>query len=148
MLPEILSNDLCSLRPNEDKYAFSAVFEMDENADVVNEWFGRTVIHSDRRFAYEEAQTRLDTGEGDYVTELRVFFSLASKLEKQVQQRRYRLQHGRSRFELDEDGRPLRVKIKRMKEANKLIEDFMLLANVRVAASLLRSTLRKTSQRN
>ena len=67
MLPEILSNDLCSLRPNEDKYAFSAVFEMDENAVVVKEWFGRTVIHSDRRFSYEEAQTRLDTGEGDYV---------------------------------------------------------------------------------
>ena len=137
MLPEILSNDLCSLRPNEDKYAFSAVFEMDENADVVNEWFGRTVIHSDRRFAYEEAQTRLDTGEGDYVTELRAFFSLASKLrESRFNKGGIDFNTEEVRFELDEDGRPLRVKIKRMKEANKLIEDFMLLANVRVARFL------------
>ena len=137
MLPEILSNDLCSLRPNEDKYAFSAVFEMNEHAEVVKEWFGRTVIHSDRRFAYEDAQERLETGKGDYAEELQAFFKLASKL------RDNRFKNGgidfnteEVRFELDEDGKPLRVKIKRMKEANKLIEDFMLLANVRVARFL------------
>jgi len=132
MLPEILSNDLCSLRPNEDKYAFSAVFEMTEDAEVVKEWFGRTVIHSNRRFAYEEAQTRIETGEGDYSEELQKFSYLASKL------REIRFKNGgidfnteEVRFELDEEGRPLRVKINRMQEANKLIEDFMLLANVK-----------------
>jgi ribonuclease R len=137
MLPEVLSNDLCSLRPNEDKYAFSAVFEMDSEANVINEWFGRTVIHSDRRFAYEDAQTRLETGEGDYAKELQHFFTLATKL------RNRRFKNGgidfnteEVRFELDETGKPLRVVIKRMKEANKLIEDFMLLANVRVARFL------------
>ena len=137
MLPEILSNDLCSLRPNEDKYAFSAVFEMTEDAEVVKEWFGRTVIHSDRRFAYEEAQTRLETGEGDYSEELQKFSHLASKL------REIRFKNGgidfnteEVRFELDGEGRPLSVKIKRMQEANKLVEDFMLLANVRVARFL------------
>ncbi|MBM71769.1 MAG: ribonuclease R [Crocinitomicaceae bacterium] len=137
MLPEILSNDLCSLRPNEDKYAFSVVFEMNEKAEVVQEWFGRTVIHSDRRFVYEEAQERLETGKGDYAEELQTFFKLASQL------RDTRYKNGgidfnteEVRFELDEDGKPLRVKIKRMKEANKLIEDFMLLANARVARFL------------
>ena len=137
MLPEVLSNDLCSLRPNEDKYAFSAVFEMDPEANIINEWFGRTVIHSDRRFAYEDAQTRLEAGEGDYAKELQHFFTLATKLRSR------RFKNGgidfnteEVRFELDETGKPLRVVIKRMKEANKLIEDFMLLANVRVARFL------------
>ena len=137
MLPEILSNDLCSLRPNEDKYAFSAIFEMDSDANIINEWFGRTVIHSDRRFAYEDAQTRLETSEGDYAKELQHFFTLATKLRSR------RFENGgidfnteEVRFELDETGKPLRVVIKRMREANKLIEDFMLLANVRVARFL------------
>ena len=137
MLPEVLSNDLCSLRPNEDKFAFSAIFEMDEEANVINEWFGRTVIHSDRRFAYEDAQVRLETGEGDLADELALMFKLATKL------RENRFENGgidfnteEVRFELDESGKPLRVVIKRMRESNKLIEDFMLLANVRVARFL------------
>ena len=137
MLPEVLSNDLCSLRPNEDKFAFSAVFEMDEDANVINEWYGRTVIHSDRRFAYEDAQVRLETGEGDLANELALMFKLATKL------RTRRFDNGgidfnteEVRFELDESGKPLRVVIKRMRESNKLIEDFMLLANVRVARFL------------
>jgi len=137
MLPEVLSNDLCSLRPNEDKFAFSAVFEMDEDTNVINEWFGRTVIHSDRRFAYEDAQVRLETGEGDLADELALMFKLATKL------RENRFENGgidfnteEVRFELDESGKPLRVVIKRMRESNKLIEDFMLLANVRVARFL------------
>ncbi|PCJ82000.1 MAG: ribonuclease R [Bacteroidetes bacterium] len=137
MLPEVLSNDLCSLRPNEDKFAFSAVFEMDSEANVVKEWFGRTVIHSDRRFAYEDAQVRLETGEGDYSDELAQLFKMATQLRKK------RFENGgidfnteEVRFELDETGKPLRVVIKTMKESNKLIEDFMLLANVRVARFL------------
>ena len=137
MLPEILSNDLCSLRPYEDKFAFSAVFEMNEKAEVVKEWFGRTVIHSDRRFAYEEAQTRLETGKGEYADELQAFFGLASKLrDNRFEKGGIDFNTEEVRFELDEDGKPLRVRIKRMKEANKLIEDFMLLANVRVARFL------------
>ena len=137
MLPEILSNDLCSLRPYEDKFAFSAVFEMNEKAEVVKEWFGRTVIHSNRRFAYEEAQTRLETGKGEYADELQAFFGLASKLrDNRFEKGGIDFNTEEVRFELDEDGKPLRVRIKRMKEANKLIEDFMLLANVRVARFL------------
>lgn len=137
MLPEVLSNDLCSLRPHEDRFAFSAVFEMNEDAEVVNRWFGRTVIHSDRRFAYEEAQERLETGEGDRAAELKVLGDLAQKLRaKRFKRGGIDFNTEEVRFQLDEAGRPLKVVVKRMKEANKLIEDFMLLANVEVARFL------------
>jgi ribonuclease R len=137
MLPEVLSNDLCSLRPHEDRFAFSAVFEMTEQAEVVGRWFGRTVIHSDRRFAYEEAQERLETGQGDRAEELKVLGDLATKLrDKRFKRGGIDFNTEEVRFELDEAGRPLRVVVKRMKEANKLIEDFMLLANVEVARFL------------
>ena len=110
---------------------------MTESAEVVGRWFGRTVIHSDRRFAYEEAQERLDSGQGDRAEELKVLGDLAQKLRAQ----RFRrggidFNSEEVRFELDDAGKPLRVVIKRMKEANKLIEDFMLLANVEVARFL------------
>lgn len=137
MLPEVLSNDLCSLRPHEDRLAFSAVFELDAQANVVNEWFGRTIIHSDRRFTYEEAQERIETGQGDYADEIATLQGLAVKL------RADRFRRGgidfnteEVKFELAEDGTPLRVVVKVMRESNKLIEDFMLLANVRVALFL------------
>ena len=137
MLPEVLSNDLCSLRPHEDRFAFSAVFEMNEEAEVVNRWFGRTVIHSDRRFAYEEAQQRLETGEGDRAEELKVLGDLAQKLRaKRFKRGGIDFNTEEVRFQLDEAGKPLKVVVKRMKEANKLIEDFMLLANVEVARFL------------
>ena len=77
MLPEVLSNDVCSLRPNEDKYTFSAVFEINDKAEIKNQWFGRTIIHSDRRFTYEEAQERIETAEGDLVEEILVLNRLA-----------------------------------------------------------------------
>ncbi|MDA0940790.1 MAG: RNB domain-containing ribonuclease, partial [Bacteroidetes bacterium] len=122
MLPEVLSNDLCSLRPHEDRFAFSAVFEMTEEAEVVKRWFGRTVIHSDRRFAYEEAQERLESGQGDRAEELRVLGDLASKLrDKRFKRGGIDFNTEEVRFQLDEAGKPLRVVIKRMKEANKLI---------------------------
>lgn len=137
MLPEILSNDLCSLRPNEDKYAFSAIFEMNEEAEVVNRWFGRTVIHSNRRFTYEEAQTRIETAEGDCAAEILTLHALATKLRnKRFERGGIDFNTEEVRFELDTDGKPLRVVIKTMKDANKLIEDFMLLANVEVARFL------------
>ena len=134
MLPEVLSNFACSLRPNEDKYCFSAVFELDSEAKIQKEWFGRTVIHSDRRFSYEEAQEVIETGVGDYKEEILSLQSLAKKL------RQDRFKHGsidfhavEVKFELDELGEPLGVYLKQQKDANKLIEDFMLLANRRVA---------------
>lgn len=134
MLPEALSNNLCSLRPNEDKLTFSAVFELTPDANIVQEWFGRTIIHSDRRFAYEEAQEIMDAGAGDYVAELQLLNDLAKKLRAE------RFRHGainfetvEVRFKLDENGVPLSVHPKIRKDAHKLIEEFMLLANKRVA---------------
>lgn len=137
MLPERLSNGLCSLRPNEEKLTFSAIFEMDHKANVVNSRIGRTVIKSDRRFTYEEAQTIIETGEGEYAEELAVLNTLA----KERRRRRYQegaLEFDRAevRFEIDETGRPISVYFKESKDANKLIEEFMLLANLTVAESI------------
>jgi ribonuclease R len=134
MLPEILSNNICSLRPNEEKLCFSAVFEMDENALVLNEWFGRTVIYSDRRFSYEEVQEVIETGKGDYHDEIMTLDRLAKKLRSE------RFKKGsiafdklEVKFHLDENANPTGVYFKEMKDSNKLIEDFMLLANRKVA---------------
>ena len=134
MLPERLSNELCSLRPHEDKLCFSAVFTLNEKLDIVDEWFGRTVIHSDRRFTYEEAQEVIETGKGDFCTEITTLNRLAQALRKE------RFKHGaiaferdEIRFRLDDKGVPIGVYTKVQKEANQLIEEFMLLANRRVA---------------
>ncbi|SMO49596.1 ribonuclease R [Solitalea koreensis] len=134
MLPEHLSNGLCSLRPNEDKLCFSAVFEMNKEGQVITEWFGRTIINSDRRFAYEEAQEILETKQGQFSKELETLNEIAYKLRDQ------RFKHGAINFEstevkfrLDEEGRPIGVYVKERKDAHKLIEDFMLLANRKVA---------------
>ncbi len=134
MLPERLSNNLCSLRPNEDKLTFSAVFEFDQKHKVVNRWFGKTIIHSDRRFTYEQAQQGLETGEGDHAAELRLLNNIAHSLRKE------RFKNGaidfdseEVRFKLDKDGVPIEVYVKERKDAHMLIEDFMLLANKEVA---------------
>ncbi len=134
MLPEVLSNDLCSLRPNTDRLAFSAVFEMSPQAEIVNEWYGQTVIHSDKRFSYEEAQEVLDTGSGDNLAELTTMMDLGRILRK----KRYAagaiaFEQPEVRFELDENGTPLRAYTKIRTETMMMIEDFMLLANQRVA---------------
>lgn len=134
MLPEVLSNKVCSLRPNEEKLCFSAIFELDENADVCDEWFGRTVINSDRRFTYEEAQFILETEEGDYCDELLTMDRLAKLLRAE----RFRsgsigFDRLEVKFNLDEKGNPTGVFFKESKDSNKLIEDFMLLANRKVA---------------
>ncbi len=134
MLPEKLSNGLCSLRPNEDKLTFAAVFEMDENGGVVNEWFGRTIIHSDRRFAYEDAQEGIETGEGDYAKELQTLNGMAKKLrERRFGQGAVNFETTEVKFKLDENGKPLGVFPKVRKDAHKLIEEFMLMANRQVA---------------
>ena len=134
MLPERLSNELCSLRPNEDKLCFSAIFTINENLDILDEWFGRTVIHSDRRFTYEEAQAIIEGSEGDFRSEILTLNTLAQGLRKD------RFKHGaiaferdEIRFKLDSKGVPIGVYTKVQKEANQLIEEFMLLANRRVA---------------
>ena len=134
MLPERLSNGVCSLRPDEDKLCFSAIFRMDANAQVLDQWFGRTLIRSNRRFTYEEAQEMIEGADGDYRKEILLLNDLAQKL------RTDRFKAGaidfdriEVKFNLDEKGRPTGVYFKRSKEANKLIEEFMLLANKKVA---------------
>ena len=136
MLPEKLSNRLCSLRPKEDKLTFSAVFEMDETGKVHKQWFGRTIIHSDHRFHYGEAEQVLK-GEldGPFKQELDIFNSIAYQL------REVRFASGsidfdtpEVKFELDEHDKPIRVVKKVRGDSNRLIEDFMLLANRGVAA--------------
>ena len=134
MLPERLCNELCSLRPNEEKLSFSAVFRMNEDAEILEEWFGRTVILSDRRFTYAEAQARIETGVGDYAEEIAVLHNMAQKMRS----RRFKagavsFERAEFKFILDEKGKPLGVYTKEQKESNQLIEEFMLLANRRVA---------------
>jgi ribonuclease R len=134
MLPERLSNELCSLRPNEDKLTFSAVFEFDDTYKVVNKWFGKTLIHSNRRYAYEEAQAILQSGEGDYADELLKLNQIAYALRK----KRYKdgainFETDEVKFKLDEAGVPIEVYIKERNDSHLLIEDFMLLANRSVA---------------
>ena len=137
MLPEHLSNGICSLRPNEEKLTFSAIFEMDKKGNVLNSRIGRTVICSDRRFTYEEAQQIIETGEGDYKREILALNSLAQELRR----RRYEngaieFDRAEVRFEIDKDGHPIDVYFKESKEANKLVEEFMLLANLTVAEKI------------
>lgn len=134
MLPERLSNGLCSLRPNEDKLTFSCVFEMDENADVLNHWIGRTVTHSDRRFAYEEGQENIDKQSGDFYQELTLLNDLAKKLRKRrFEKGAVNFETVEVKFKLDEKGKPLGLFVKERKDIHKLIEEFMLLANRTVA---------------
>ena len=137
MLPEHLSNGICSLRPDEEKLTYSAIFELDAKANVINYRIGRTVIRSDRRFTYEEAQQIIETGEGDFAREILTL----DKLAKELRRRRYdngALEFDRAevRFEIDKDGHPISVYFKESKDANKLIEEFMLLANLTVAESI------------
>jgi ribonuclease R len=134
MIPEKLSNLVCSLRPNEEKLCYSIVFELDENADVLDQWIGRTVINSDKRFDYEEAQAIIEGGEGPFKEELLLLDGLAKK----IRARRFKngaisFDRVEVKFNIDEKGKPLGVFFKEMKDSNQLIEEFMLLANKRVA---------------
>ena len=134
MLPERLSNGLCSLRPQEDKLTFSCVFEMDEKGSVLKHWIGRTVIRSDRRFSYEEAQENIDKQEGDFYQELTILNELAKKIRsKRFQAGAVNFETVEVKFKLDEKGTPLGLVIKERKDIHKLIEEFMLLANKTVA---------------
>ena len=134
MLPEILSNNLCSLNPNEPKYAFSAIFIIDKDAVVKERWFGKTLIESDKRFTYEEAQEILDKGAGTFFNELKTLNELAKKLrEEKFKKGAIDFETEEVKFELDNLGKPIRFYKKERKDTHKLIEDFMLLANREVA---------------
>jgi len=147
MLPERLSNELCSLRPNEDKLTFAAVFELDDKAKIKKEWFGRTIIHSDVRFTYEEAQEILEKGAGNKAEELLALNDLAKKLRKErFNKGAVNFETTEVKFKLDEKGRPLAVIPKIRKDSHKLIEEFMLLANKQVATFVY--NLRKGREKN
>ncbi len=162
MLPEVLSNNACSLRPNEEKYTFSAIFELDENAIVRNQWFGRTVINSNERFAYEEAQYIIENGNGSIPEEISIrsgSYSVSNDVVKSTLtldklakiMRSKRMEQGaisfdkvEVRFNLNEDNEPQSVYFKEAKDANKLIEEFMLLANRKVAEFIGKQKPKKT----
>ncbi|NLO71913.1 MAG: ribonuclease R [Porphyromonadaceae bacterium] len=137
MLPEHLSNGICSLRPNEDKLTYSVVFQMNDQADVKKFEIVKTVTRSNRRFTYEEAQQIIETGEGDYKEEMLILDKLAKELrQKRFDKGAISFDREEVRFELDENGKPLSVYFKEPKDANKLIEEFMLLANQTVATHI------------
>lgn len=134
MLPEKLSNNLCSLMPNTDRYTFSAVFTFNSEHKIISEWFGKGIIHSDKRFAYEDAQEILDAGDGLFFKELNTLNVIAHKMRKD----RYKkgaiaFESEEVKFKLDENAKPISVYVKERKDTHLLIEDFMLLANKRVA---------------
>lgn len=137
MLPEVLSNDLCSLRPNEDRLAFSAIFAITKSGEIKSEWYGKTVIHSNRRFAYEEAQEILEKGQGDMHEELRIMMDISRKIRAMHQEEgKIMFDQPEVVFELDEKGKPIAVKQKIRVETMLMIEDYMLLANQRVATHI------------
>jgi ribonuclease R len=134
MLPEQLSNLACSLRPNEDKFSFSAVFEMEETGKIITQWFGKTVIHSNKRFSYEEAQEIIDGKEDEFAKDILILDKIAKILrKKRLKNGALNIESEEMRFALDDAGNPIEVIIKTSKEAHKLIEEFMLLANKQVA---------------
>ena len=152
MLPEILSNQVCSLRPNEDKLTFSAVFQLNKNAQIINQWFGKTIIHSDKRYTYEDAQNIIEKNDINNKESLNQAILMLANLAKQL--RKKRLQNGaisfdkvEVKFNLDKDANPIGVYIKQAKDANKLIEEFMLLANKKVAEFIGKSKDGKPSNK-
>jgi ribonuclease R len=141
MLPERLSNGVCSLRPHEDKLCFAAVFELDEQANIQSEWYGRTVIHSNRRFSYEEAQEVIENKTGDYAQEILKLNELAYILrDRKFKNGAISFESTEVKFKLDESGKPIGVYVKERKDAHKLIEDYMLLANRKVAEFIAKKT--------
>ncbi len=149
MLPERLSNELCSLRPHEESLCFSAVFTINENLDILEEWFGRTVIYSDRRFSYAEAQEIIEGKPGDYSDEILTMNRLAQGLRaERFKAGAIGFEREEMKFELDGQGHPVGVYVKEAKESNKMIEEFMLLANRRVAEfCAMKMGVKRRSQR-
>ncbi len=144
MLPERISNELCSLRPHEDKFTFSAIFEITPKGDVKKQWLGRTVIHSDHRFTYEDAQEIIEKEAGLYKDEVLLLNSLAQRFRKQrFKKGAINFSSQEVRFRLDETGKPIGIMIKESKEAHQLVEEFMLLANRVVAETVAKVKVNK-----
>ena len=134
MLPEQLSNGLCSLRPNEDKFTFSTIFHINKQGTVKDTWIGKTITHSDRRFSYEQVQETIETQKGDYTEEILVLNEIAENLRGgRFKKGAINFSSQEVRFQLDDSGKPIGIVIKESKEAHKLIEEFMLLANRTIA---------------
>ncbi len=134
MLPEKISNELCSLRPNEDKYTFSAIFQITNRAEIKHKWIGRTIIHSNHRFTYEEVQQTIETGDGLHHKPILLLDSLAKQFrEERFKKGAINFSSQEVKFKLDDNGKPIGIEIKESKDAHKLIEEFMLLANRTVA---------------
>ena len=147
MLPEHLCNGICSLRPNEEKLTFSCIFELDDEAEIKAARIARTVIESDRRFTYEEAQERIETGEGDLQKEINALDKLAKKLRaRRFENGSVDFDREEVKFDIDEEGHPTGVYFKVSKDANKLVEEFMLLANRTVAATIGRPAGRRKAK--
>lgn len=143
MLPEKISNELCSLRPHEDKFTFSAIFQFNAKGDVKDYWLGRTVTHSDHRFTYEEVQEIIESGDGLYGEEVLLLNKFAQRFRKQrFKKGAINFTSQEVRFKLDEQRRPIGIMVKESKEAHQLIEEFMLLAN-RTVAEHVRKTEEK-----
>ncbi len=144
MLPEVLSNNLCSLNPNEDKCAFSAVFEMDEKAKIYSRWFGKTFIRSIKRFTYETAQETLDKKTGVFSEELLLMNSMAKIMRKEKERNgAIDFEKDEIKFVLDEKGVPIKVVKKSRGDSHKLVEEFMLLANREVAQFMWKAMEKK-----
>ncbi|ASZ13197.1 ribonuclease R [Chitinophaga pendula] len=144
MLPEKISNELCSLRPHEDKLTFSAIFQMTVTGEIKQYWLGRTVIHSAHRFTYEEVQDVIETGEGPYQQEVLLLNDIAQRLRKErFNEGAINFSSQEVRFQLDPNGKPIGITIKESKEAHQLIEEFMLLANRTVAEYVFKLKVNK-----
>ena len=144
MLPERISNELCSLRPKEDKFTFSAIFQLNAKGEVKQYWLGKTVIHSNHRFTYEEAQEIIESGSGLYAEEILLLNDIAQRLrKKRFSKGAINFSSQEVRFKLDEKGKPLGIVVKESKEAHQLIEEFMLLANRTVAESVSKIKVNK-----
>jgi ribonuclease R len=144
MLPERISNELCSLRPHEDKFTFSAVFQMNTKGDVKQYWLGKTVIHSDHRYAYEDVQQIIETGEGHHKESILLLNDIAQRLRKtRFSKGAINFSSQEVRFKLDEKGKPVGVMVKESKESHQLIEEFMLLANRTVAENVAKLKINK-----
>jgi ribonuclease R len=146
MLPEKISNELCSLRPLEDKLCFSAVFHITHKGEIKEYWLGRTVIHSDHRFAYEDVQVIIDKHKGEYGEEIGILHNLAQRFRKQrIKKGAINFSSVEVRFKLDEKGKPIGIVVKESKESHQLIEEFMLLANRTVASHVAKIKIKKKS---
>ncbi|MEN9299537.1 MAG: ribonuclease [Bacteroidota bacterium] len=144
MLPERISNELCSLRPHEDKFTFSAIFQMSAKGEIKQYWLGRTVIHSDHRFTYEDVQEIIETKEGKFSEDILLLNDFAQKMrKKRFSKGAINFSSQEVRFKLDEKGKPVGIVVKESKEAHQLIEEFMLLANRTVAENVSKIQINK-----